>query len=62
MTSMYSEIVDELSEEVCFEMHRKLKLGLMCVNCESMYSGNTLCFHSCTWISSAYRNSEQSRQ
>jgi len=36
--SIYLELVDDLCLETCFEMHRKLKLGLLCLNCDSVYS------------------------
>lgn len=37
MLSIYMELIDDECLEVCFEEHRKLKLGLLCLNCDSVY-------------------------
>jgi hypothetical protein len=38
MTSIYLELLDDIVLDIAFEMHRKLKLGLLCLNCDSVYS------------------------
>ena len=38
MSTIYLELLDDIVMDVCFEMHRKLKLGLLCLNCDSLYS------------------------
>jgi len=38
VASVYMELVDEICFELCFEMHKNLKLGYLCLNCDSIYS------------------------
>jgi SAGA-associated factor 11 len=34
------ELVDDVCLDVCFEAHKNWKAGLLCLNCDSVYSGN----------------------
>jgi len=38
LMSVYLELVDDICLETCFEMHKKVKLGLLCVNCDTVAS------------------------
>eukprot|EP01118_Nematostelium_gracile_P014462 TRINITY_DN5641_c0_g1_i1.p1 TRINITY_DN5641_c0_g1~~TRINITY_DN5641_c0_g1_i1.p1 ORF type:complete len:161 (-),score=34.29 TRINITY_DN5641_c0_g1_i1:14-496(-) len=38
MMSIYLELVDDICVETCFEMHKKLKRGQLCLNCDSVYA------------------------
>lgn len=35
---LYLDQIDDICLEVCFEMHKKLKCGLLCIECDSEFS------------------------
>jgi len=46
LLTVFLELLDEICLEVCFEMHKKLKLQLLCLNCDSVYS-DVVCRSGC---------------
>jgi len=40
--AVVDDIINELSIEVCFEVHHKLKTGRVCQDCEAKWSLNTI--------------------
>jgi len=42
--SVVDDMINELSMEICFEVHKKLKTGCVCQKCEAKWASNTIDF------------------